>query len=181
MTHLHPAVHGWLGALPMHLVAEVAGVRIAIVHGDARSLAGWTYSEEALAQPGALRRLREDFAASRARVIASSHTCLPVAVGLAAGGAACALINNGAAGMPNFHGTRHGVITRISTQSAPHALMARVSGPPTSKRSLFTTTTSGGLTRSLPTGRPEAPRMSRTFRASSKDRNTISPPRCAAQ
>ena len=32
-----------LGALPMTLVAEVGGLRVAIVHGDCESLAGWSY------------------------------------------------------------------------------------------------------------------------------------------
>ena len=33
-----------------------------------------------------------------------------------------AVFNNGAAGMPNFRGTRYGVVTRISTRPARHAL-----------------------------------------------------------
>src|SRR5688572_10480724 len=32
------------------------------------------------------------------------------------------LANNGAAGMPNFRGTRYGLITRISSRHAPDAL-----------------------------------------------------------
>jgi hypothetical protein len=31
-------------------------------------------------------------------------------------GRPCAVANNGAAGMPNFAGTRHGLLTRISTR-----------------------------------------------------------------
>jgi hypothetical protein len=31
-----------------------------------------------------------------------------------------AVINNGAAGMPNFRGARHGVITRIALAPSPH-------------------------------------------------------------
>jgi hypothetical protein len=30
------------------------------------------------------------------------------------------VINNGAAGMPNFNGTRHGLISRIATTPSPH-------------------------------------------------------------
>src|SRR6266581_5214135 len=37
-----------LGGLPMHLVAEVGGLRVGIAHGDAESLAGWQFSQEAL-------------------------------------------------------------------------------------------------------------------------------------
>jgi hypothetical protein len=32
------------------------------------------------------------------------------------------LVNNGAAGMPNFGGGRHGVISRIATTPPPHGL-----------------------------------------------------------
>jgi hypothetical protein len=98
----------------MHLVAEVGGVRVAIVHGDAHSLAGWDYSRERLADPAHRRDMRSDFSATGARVIASSHTCLPVLAEFDTADGHAVLINNGAAGMPNFTRTRHGVITRIS-------------------------------------------------------------------
>jgi len=117
-----PLVREQLGALPMSLVAEVAGVRVGIVHGDAQSLAGWGYSEHALAQPEGVERLRDHVAAARVRVIASSHTCLPVALSLDTPHGRCALFNNGAAGMPNFRGTRYGLITRIGSLSSPRAL-----------------------------------------------------------
>ena len=56
--------------LPMHGVAQVGGLRIGIVHGDATALAGWRFAQEALddsrqqtlawryPQPGASRRVR---------------------------------------------------------------------------------------------------------------------------
>jgi len=40
-----------LSTLPMHLVADVAGVRVGIVHGDATSLAGWGFDGGALDDP----------------------------------------------------------------------------------------------------------------------------------
>jgi hypothetical protein len=109
-----PALGSRLGALPMHCVVDVAGVRVAIVHGDAESLAGWTYAERALSTAEGIERVRSHLETTGARVIASTHTCLPVAVTLEARQGACALINNGAAGMPNFRGTRYGVATRIA-------------------------------------------------------------------
>ncbi len=115
-----PAVRSRLAALPMHLVAEVGGIRVAIVHGDAHSLAGWNYAQELLADPAHRRRIPGDFEAARARVIASSHTCLPALSEFDTAGGRSVLINNGAAGMPNFAHTRYGVITRISTQPAVH-------------------------------------------------------------
>jgi hypothetical protein len=118
-----------LSLLPMHVVADVAGVRIAIVHGDAESLAGWAYSAHALSRPEGVQRLREHFQRSHARVIASTHTCLPVALTAKTTDGTCALFNNGAAGMPNFRGTRYGIITRIAPRPHPHALYGvRIAG-----------------------------------------------------
>jgi hypothetical protein len=111
-----------LGALPMHFVAQVAAVRVGIVHGDAESLAGWAYSERALARHDGLQRLRSHLKTARLRIIASSHTCLPVATTLEGAQGVCALFNNGAAGMPNFRDTRYGLITRIARQPSPSAL-----------------------------------------------------------
>ena len=113
-----PAIRSRLAALPMHLVAEVGRMHVAIVHGDAHSLAGWDYSQEQLAHPAHRRRIASDFELARARVIASSHTCLPALTDCEAASGRCVLINNGAAGMPNFAGTRYGIVTRISTRPA---------------------------------------------------------------
>ncbi len=118
----HPEIRRKLAALPMHLVAEVGGLRIAIVHGDAGSLAGWDFSQEALSDTAHRRTIAAQFDTARARIIASSHTCLPVALDLDTTLGRCALVNNGAAGMPNFRATRYGVITRISTQRANHVV-----------------------------------------------------------
>ena len=118
-----PGLRERLATLPMHRVAEVGGLRLAIVHGDCESLAGWSYDESALADKSGLATLTSHFAASRARMIASSHTCLPVALKLATARGACLLFNNGAAGMPNFAGTQFGVITRIAVTPAPVAAL----------------------------------------------------------
>jgi hypothetical protein len=117
-----PALRSRLGALPMHCVVDVAGMRIAIVHGDAESLAGWAYSERVLSTSPGIERLRSHLEIMGARVIASSHTCRPVAVTVEARHGACALINNGAAGMPNFRGTRCGLLTRIAPLAHRDAL-----------------------------------------------------------
>lgn len=106
-------------ALPMFRIAEVGGQRIAIVHGDADSLAGWGFSQEVLATADGRKAVLEQFAASNVSVFASSHTCLPV---LQAFDGARAIINNGAAGMPNFAGTSYGLATRIALAPHPDAL-----------------------------------------------------------
>lgn len=114
----HPDLCERLAVLPMHLVVEVAGMRLAIVHGDAESLAGWNFSQEMLAAPDAAARLATHFEQANVRVFASSHTCLPVATDCESPRGRCVLINNGAAGMPNFERTTCGVITRIASHAS---------------------------------------------------------------
>lgn len=118
-ARLHPQLRERLAGLPMNLVAEVGGLRIAIVHGDCESLAGWSYDESAFQNLAGSARLASHFAATRARIIASSHTCLPVALRQSRPQGDCVLFNNGAAGMPNFAGTQFGLITRIAMSPAP--------------------------------------------------------------
>jgi len=108
-----------LAALPMSLVAEVGAERVAVVHGDADSLAGWSFSQESLATGAGVAAARAALAAAEARIIASSHTCLPVLQSI---GEDRGVVNNGAAGMPNFSGTRFGVATRISVRRRAGAL-----------------------------------------------------------
>jgi hypothetical protein len=52
---------------------------------------------------------------------AASHTGLPFVQDFVVDGETCAVVNNGAAGMPNFHGTTFGVLTRISCDPHPPA------------------------------------------------------------
>ncbi len=108
-----------LAALPMWRVAEVGELRVGIVHGDAESLSGWGFAAETADSAPAAARAVEHAARAAVAVFASSHTCLPVmrCHGPAAGGVI--LVNNGAAGMPNFSGERFGVITRIATTAPP--------------------------------------------------------------
>jgi hypothetical protein len=120
-----PALRARLGGLPMHAVATVGGVRIAIVHGDAWSFAGWRFAQESLSDPMANCALERAFDAADASVFASSHTCLPVTYRSPAG----VVANNGAAGMPNFRGTRFGLVTRISTDGRADALYGEQLGP----------------------------------------------------
>jgi len=108
-----------LARAPMHLVAEVGGERVAIVHGDAESLAGWGFSQERLAGPEGLAAAAGYFDAAAARIFASSHSCLPVIQSFAG---ERVIANNGSAGMPNFRGVPGGLATRISVTPSPRAL-----------------------------------------------------------
>ena len=116
----YPELRGRLAVLPMHLVAEIAGLRIGVVHGDAESLSGWQFSQEALRErperAGAL------LAGSGVDVFACTHTCLPVIQEFDAPRGKALIVNNGAAGMPNFRDTRFGLATRIAGTPSAQAL-----------------------------------------------------------
>ena len=116
-----------LGCLPKVRTFEIGRTRVGILHGDPESLAGWGLSREALVPeltadaPGVAtpkRVLARWFTEANVRVYLSSHTCLPVMRELDVAGRRCLVANNGAAGMPNFQGTRWGLITRASTSPA---------------------------------------------------------------
>ena len=115
-----PDLRARLGSLPMHLVAEVGDLRVGIVHGDAESLAGWQFSQEALRErperTGAL------LAGSGVDVFACTHTCLPVMQEFDAPRGKALIVNNGAAGMPNFRDTHFGLATRIASTPSAQAL-----------------------------------------------------------
>jgi hypothetical protein len=132
------AVFPWLrkrlGELPRFGAIEVGGERVGIVHGDAESLSGWSFAAESLSSAGQchsgdagettpLATLERYFREAGVCAFASSHTCLPFARDYEVDGKARLVINNGAAGMPNFARTAYGVITRISV----HKNMPRTS------------------------------------------------------
>lgn len=127
-----PDIVRQLGELPMSRILRVGDQRIGIVHGDAESLSGWSFAAECLspiaascsgdAPSGQLtseRDIEAFFKDADVLAFASSHTCLPHARDFSVNGTQRLIINNGAAGMANFDGTTHGVITRISVDPAP--------------------------------------------------------------
>jgi hypothetical protein len=108
------------GALPMHLVATVGGLRVAIVHGDATSLAGWSFAHDRLDSADAIDLLTAVRRAAQVDVFASNHTCLAVLRDFELRAGRLTIINNGAAGMPNFSGSRFGMVSRIGSTPSPH-------------------------------------------------------------
>lgn len=107
-----------LAALPMWQRVDVGEVRIAVVHGDAESLAGWGFARENLRDAQHQARVHGWFQRSQVDVFACSHTCAPVFHALPSGSAGLdrMVLNNGAAGMPNLHGAKEGLLTRIATR-----------------------------------------------------------------
>jgi hypothetical protein len=113
-----PAMRREMEALPMWRVASVGPARVGIVHGDAQSLAGWGFAQEHLRDLAQLESVRDWFARAQLDVFASTHTCLPVfqQVRVAGPSQHAWVLNNGAAGMPNFSGDSDGLLTRIATK-----------------------------------------------------------------
>ena len=103
----------------MHLVAQVGALRIGIVHGDAGALAGWRFAQDELDNRSRRAWLAEVREAAQVDVFASTHTCLAALRDFAISRGRLTVINNGAAGITNFTGTRIGVITRIATTPSP--------------------------------------------------------------
>ena len=114
-----PQLQQQLAALPMWARVDVAGLRVAVVHGDAESLAGWGFAQEHLQDAQHRATVRGWFAAAQVDAFACSHTCLPVFQRLPMPGRDIApmVLNNGATGMPNFRGDTAGLLTRISTRA----------------------------------------------------------------
>jgi hypothetical protein len=115
-----PGVTARMAALPMHIVAQIGGLRIGIVHGDATSLAGWSFARGALDDPAAPAILNAIQRVARVDVFGSTHTCLAALRDFELRAGHLTIINNGAAGMPNFLGTRFGVVSRIAASPSPY-------------------------------------------------------------
>jgi hypothetical protein len=111
-----------IDSLPMVARYLVGDARIGVVHGDAESLAGWRFDPAALDDPDEQGWRAEAFGRAEVDAFASSHTCLPAIRRFYIGGAKL-VANNGAAGMPNAHGTKFGILTRIGTRPSPHAAL----------------------------------------------------------
>lgn len=130
-----PESVGKLRGLPRFLVADVAGHRVGVLHGDPESLAGWRLALEAMqpADPDIRRHVgftgpatsdddvADWFRRARVDVFASTHTGMPYAQDYDLPEGRRVVVNNGRAGMPNFAATTFGVATRLAADPTPHA------------------------------------------------------------
>lgn len=107
-----------LAGRPSTLTVAVAGAKVGITHGDEKLLGGWDCSRESLQDILRQDELDRFMAANDLDVLATTHTCAPVALAMARG----CVINNGAAGLPNFKGQRYGLCVRIARTPAREAL-----------------------------------------------------------
>ena len=112
-----------LAALPMWQRADVGPLRLGIVHGDATSLAGWGFAQEHLRAADHRAEVARWMDRAGVDAFACTHTCLPVfqAVPGSPGRHARWILNNGAAGMPNFRSDAAGLLTRIAVAPSAQA------------------------------------------------------------
>lgn len=111
----HPQILEQLARLPMFARFSVGGCVVGIVHGDADSLAGWRFDASALSDPANQAWLANALKRAEVDIFASTHTCLPALRQIGEPSAGL-IINNGAAGMPNFRQQLSGLLTRISVR-----------------------------------------------------------------
>ncbi len=114
----HPELKELLQGRAATMVVDVAGRRVGITHGDEKLVGGWDCSRESLQDVMRQDEIDRFMDESNLDVFATTHTCAPAALRLARG----AIINNGAAGLPNFAGQRYGLCVRIAATSHADAL-----------------------------------------------------------
>ena len=95
------------------LVLDIFGKKIAITHGDEKSMSGWKCSNENLKLGSRKKELDNWFKENDIDILATTHTCLPVVYYNGRN----IVINNGAAGMANIQGETFGLFTRIAKNS----------------------------------------------------------------
>ena len=100
------------------LVLDFLGKKIAITHGDEKSMSGWECSNDNLKLEFRKKELDSWFEENNIDILATTHTCLPVVYDNGKN----IVINNGAAGMANIQGQTFGLITRIAKSSHEKAI-----------------------------------------------------------
>lgn len=115
----HPELKARLEGRPATATVEVAGKKVAITHGDEQLIGGWACSRESLQDVLRQDELDRWMADHGVDVLATTHTCATAVLALARG----IVINNGAAGLPNFIGQHFGLAVRVATAPHPDALI----------------------------------------------------------
>lgn len=117
----YPGILDRLRTLQLFRRYQIGDRVVGVVHGDAESLSGWRFDVAALDDPANHAWIETMFRQANADIFASTHTCLPALRCFEFNDGRKAVINNGAAGMPNFASERIGLITRIGQSAGPHA------------------------------------------------------------
>lgn len=113
-----PDLKRLLQGRPSTATVAVAGRKVGITHGDERMVGGWNCSREELSEPARQCELDAFLAENDLAVLATTHTCSAAAIALENG----LVINNGAAGLPNFSDQHFGLAIRVAETSHPDAL-----------------------------------------------------------
>ena len=100
------------------LVLDFFGKKIAITHGDEKSMSGWGCSNDNLKLESRKKELDNWFKENDIDILATTHTCLPVVYDNGRN----IVINNGAAGMANIQGQTFGLFTRIARSKHEKAI-----------------------------------------------------------
>lgn len=117
-VNAHPELKELLAGRPATCTVGVAGRKVAVTHGDEQLIGGWACSRESLQDVLRQDELDRWMAANDVDVLACTHTCAPAALSLARG----LVVNNGAAGLPNFFGQHFGLAVRVAAAPHPDAL-----------------------------------------------------------
>lgn len=110
----HPECREMLAGRAAAMTVDVAGTKVGVTHGDEKLIGGWDCSRDSLQDPLRQDELSQFMQRNGIGVFATTHTCAAVGIELEHGH----MINNGAAGLPNFEGQRFGIVTRIATTPA---------------------------------------------------------------
>ena len=106
------------------LVLDFFGKKIAITHGDEKSMSGWECSIDNLKLESRKKELDNWFKENDIDILATTHTCLPVVYENGRN----IVINNGAAGMANIQTETFGLFTRIAKSKHEKAIISREIG-----------------------------------------------------
>lgn len=113
-----PELKQLLRGRPSTTTVAVTGRKVGITHGDEHMVGGWNCSREELSEPERQQKLDAFLAKNDLDVLATTHTCSAAAIALDHG----LVINNGAAGLPNFAGQHFGLVIRVAETPHPDAL-----------------------------------------------------------
>lgn len=106
------------------LVLDFFGKKIAITHGDEKSMSGWKCSNDNLKLESRKKELDNWFKENDIDILATTHTCLAVVYDNGRN----IVINNGAAGMANIQGQTFGLFTRIARSKHEKAIISQEIG-----------------------------------------------------
>ena len=102
---------------PKAFIIEDFGLRFLILHGDEKSVAGWSNSKEELVNSERQDELKSFCKSKNIDAVLCTHTCSQVVYEWDG-----VLVNNGATGMNSVKGAGNGLYTRVSREKSDDAI-----------------------------------------------------------